>query len=330
MAEADKVEIPMTDINQITRAKNRVISDIQEFYRGYLAITETIHDMKVMHEGEARSQLDALKGSELTLSHHLDKIKEQEDEIRDLRKSKNEYEVMIRDLQDKLHEKQNADAEEVEQSNKFSMMRLQAKEITEKDREIERLNRLLLLHKNKNKKQESTPPLDGGWSPTRSQTPRQEENVEDVEDVEIAEGDTNDETHVIDNVLSSVSESVLRLERVVSTDTEEPVEEAEVEPVEETVEVAEEEEEVAEEEVAEEEVAEEEVEEEEEEEEVAEEEEVEEITYEEITYRKKKYLYDPNDATQKIYECTDGSQAGKVVGTWGTTKSGRKKPLLDK
>ena len=103
MAEADKVEIPMTDINQITRAKNRVISDIQEFYRGYLAITETIHDMKVMHEGEARSQLDALKGSELTLSHHLDKIKEQEDEIRDLRKSKNEYEIMIRDLQDKRH-----------------------------------------------------------------------------------------------------------------------------------------------------------------------------------------------------------------------------------
>ena len=40
MVEADKVEIPMTDINQITRAKNRVISDIQEFYRGYLTMAE--------------------------------------------------------------------------------------------------------------------------------------------------------------------------------------------------------------------------------------------------------------------------------------------------
>ena len=300
MSEEPKVEMPITNINDITRSKNKMIHVLQEFYRGYLDMTETLEDMKVTHQTETRSQLDALKGSEITLNQHLEKIRTQEDEIRELRKSKHEYETMIRDLQDKLHEKQNAEAEEATQSNKFSMMRLQAKEITEKDREIERLNRLLLLYKNK-KQEPPKAPLDGGWSPTRSKTPRQSVDSETVDD------SVQNESHVIDNVLSSVSDAVLKLEKAVENEevADEEVaadEEVSVETTEET--------EVEDEEVA--------------------VEEAEPILYEELLYRKKKYLYDPKDDTNVLYEWLEGSKPGKIVGTWGTTKSGRKKPLLDK
>lgn len=312
MSEEPKVEMPITNINDITRSKNKMIHVLQEFYRGYLDMAETLEDMKITHQTETRSQLDALKGSETTLNQHLEKIRTQEDEIRELRKSKHEYETMIRDLQDKLHEKQNAEAEEATQSNKFSMMRLQAKEITEKDREIERLNRLLLLYKNK-KKEPAEAPLDGGWSPTRSKTPRQSVDSETVDE------SVQNEPHVIDNVLSSVSDAILKLEKAV--ENEEVVDE----------EVVADEEVVEDEEVVDEEVA---VEEEVEDEEVADEEvavvETEPILYEELTYRKKKYLYDPKDDTNVLYEWLEGSKAGKIVGTWGTTKSGRKKALLDK
>ena len=327
MSEELKVEMPLTDMNQITRSKNKVLSDVQTFYRGYLEMAEMLQDMKIMHQSETRSQIDALKGSETTLNQHLETIRTQEEEIRSLRKSKHEYETMIRDLQDKLHEKQSAEAEETEQSNKFSMMRLQAKEITEKDREIERLNRLLLLHKNK-KQGPAKAPLDGGWSPTKSKTPRQAEEVEAAE--EASSNDTNDK-NVIDHVLSSVSDSVLKLEKATSEENldevaVESVEAAAEEATEEEVAEATEEAETEEAEAVEVDAAEEATEEVEAVEEATEDD----IQYEEITYRKKKYLYDPKDDTNQLYEWLEGSKAGKIVGTWGTTKSGRKKPLLTK
>jgi len=72
---------------------------------------------------------------------------EKDNEIRSLKKTSHEYEIMINDLQSKFEIAE----EDEKEDNKFDMLRIQAKEISEKGREIDRLNGLLNHHKNKEK-----------------------------------------------------------------------------------------------------------------------------------------------------------------------------------
>ena len=264
------------------------------------------------------SQLDVIKGSETQIQTHMAQIQKQESEIRDLKKQKHEYEEMIRNLQDKLHDTQTKAQEEECSKTRFDMMKQQAKEITEKDREIERLNRLVLLLKKKNetqkKSQESSKQLDGGWSPTASKTPRQEED---------------ENPDVIDAVLSSVSDSVLKLEQEVSQ--EEVVHmEPEPSPSPDEKDVSDEvtEPEVTEPEVTEPEVTETEV----TETEVTEPEFVEEPSeeLEVLSYRKKKYIIVTGDTDNNLYAWLEGDKKGELLGKWGTTGSGKRKPMLPK
>ena len=82
-------------------------------------------------------------------AYGLAKIQELEETLSLKNKTLSEYEAMIRGLEDKLKEKLETESAEQESSNKFNMLRIQAKEITEKDREIERLNKLVNLLRDK-------------------------------------------------------------------------------------------------------------------------------------------------------------------------------------
>jgi len=74
--------------------------------------------------------------------------REKEEQIRVFRKTIHDYELLINDLQSKFEIAE----EDQKEENKFDMLRIQAKEISEKGREIDRLNGLLNHLKNKDKK----------------------------------------------------------------------------------------------------------------------------------------------------------------------------------
>ena len=292
------------DLEKMSETKNIMIQHLQELYDGYVSLQENLHTQSKDFQTESLSQLDAIKGSETQIQTHMAQIQKQESEIRDLKKQKHEYEELIRNLQDKLHDTQTKAQEEECSKTRFDMMKQQAKEITEKDREIERLNRLVLLLKKKNEtqkaSQETSKQLDGGWSPTASKTPRQEE-------------DNNPD--VIDTVLSSVSDSVLKLEQEVEQEEVVHIEpEPSPSPSPDEKDVSDE---VAEPEVTEPEVTEEVVEEPSEELEV-------------LSYRKKKYIIVTGDTDNNLYAWLEGDKKGELLGKWGTTGSGKRKPMLPK
>ena len=84
-----------------------------------------------------------------TISNNLRSLelsnREKDDRIKSLEKANHEYESIIRDLQDKIELVE----EEESENNKFDMLRIQAKEISEKSREIDRLNGLIEHYKKK-------------------------------------------------------------------------------------------------------------------------------------------------------------------------------------
>ena len=305
------------DLEKMSETKNTMIQHLQELYDGYVSLQENLYTQSQSFQTESLSQLDVIKGSETQIQTHMEHIQKQESEIRELKKQKHEYEEMIRNLQDKLHDTQTKAQEEESSKTRFDMMKLQAKEITEKDREIDRLNRLVLLLKKKNetkkKSQETSKQLDGGWSPTASKTPRQDE-------------DNNPD--VIDTVLSSVSDSVLKLEQEDQEDKQEEVVTMEPEPSpspdEKDVTGTSESEQAMEETPAEPEVAETEV----AETGVTETEEV--VELEVLTYRKKKYIIVKGDKDNNLYAWLEGDNKGELLGKWGTTNSGKRKPMLPK
>jgi len=226
-------------------------------------------------------------------AYGLAKIQELEETLSLKNRTLSEYEEMIRGLEDKLKEKLETESAEQESSDKFNMLRIQAKEITEKDREIERLNKLVNLLRDKQKAHKDTPrpthDVSGGWSPTRKNAPFQKqvvpaEPVEDTKDVE-------EQSEVIEAIVSQVSEEI--------SDTEEPV----------LVEKPGEE------------VTEEVVKEEEKEEEQEEAKEVAEI----FVYRKKEYYTIKGDPDKVVYRVLEGDLKGERLGTWYENTSGKRK-----
>lgn len=224
-------------------------------------------------------------------AYGLAKIQELEETLSLKNRTLSEYEEMIRGLEDKLKEKLETESAEQESSNKFNMLRIQAKEITEKDREIERLNKLVNLLRDKKKAHKDTPrpthDVSGGWSPTRKNAPYQEpevpaEPVEDTQDVE-------EQSEVIEAIVSQVSEEI--------TDTEEPVlvEKPGEEVTEEVVKEPEEEPEEAK--------------------------EVAEI----FVYRKKEYYTIKGDPDKVVYRVLEGDLKGERLGTWYENTNGKRK-----
>ena len=108
----------------ICSKKNQINDLLQDIFCEYNRMNET----KI--QSKCESDLEKSETNKIKINQEL------EDEIRALKRQICEYESMINDLQKKL---EIADEEEQE-NNKFDMLRIQGKEITMKDREIDRLN----------------------------------------------------------------------------------------------------------------------------------------------------------------------------------------------
>ena len=124
----------------ICKAQNKINDLLQDIFNEYNRMNETKIQSKCEIDLEMRTMISTIRSlEEVTV--------EKEGEIRALKKTVHEYEVIINDLQEKLV----VANEEEKETNKFDMLRMQSKELVLKDREIDRLNGLLNHFKNKSK-----------------------------------------------------------------------------------------------------------------------------------------------------------------------------------
>ena len=119
--------------------KNQINNLLQDIFTEYNRMNETKIQSKCENDLELRNMIDTIRDLEKSETNKMKQNELYENEIRSLKKQIHEYEEMINSLQAKL---EIADEEEQE-NNKFDMLRIQSKEITLKDREIDRLNRTI-------------------------------------------------------------------------------------------------------------------------------------------------------------------------------------------
>jgi len=125
----------------ICEKKNQIQDLLNDIFNEYNRMNETKIQSKCESNLEMRTMISTIRSLE-------ESNVEKDNEVRSLKKTVHEYEVMINDLQSKFEIVE----EDEKENNKFDMLRIQAKEISEKSREIDRLNGLLNNNKNKDKK----------------------------------------------------------------------------------------------------------------------------------------------------------------------------------
>ena len=276
---------------------------------------------------ELRRLNDIIREQERNNNEHVNKYNELESENQKLKKQLFENNQLLNDIQCKYEDLQ----KEKEEEDKFTMVQKLSDELLHKDREIERLNRLIVSLKltkkgNKSVKREST----------------KIENVINIVEEKINK-EINEETNEVnpnfiydkddtDKLITKTekekkgkkqkkAQKVEKVEKEVIEKPEEVIEKPEevIEKSEEVIEKPETEEvEVGKGEVKEEEVK---------EETDKEDKEDEEDTIINFTYKNQKYCYYENDKQFNAYSLEEDGTVGELIGTWGQTKTGRKKLL---
>ena len=120
----------------ICEKKHQIQGFLNDIYTEYNRMNESKIQSKCESDLEMRTMITNIRSLEKT---HLDK----DNRIKLLEKTIYDYEKIIENLNSKLEIKEEYEKE----SDRHDMLRIQAKEITEKSREIDRLNNLLEFHK---------------------------------------------------------------------------------------------------------------------------------------------------------------------------------------
>ena len=279
------------DTETINDKKNQIYGLLEDFFDEYNRIDSTRIQSRCENDLELRRLSDIIASQENEAKQRMKRIQELEQEVQSKIKQNHEYETMINSLQEKLSV---ADEEKVEE-NKFNMVIIQANEMSQKDREIERLNKVIQGLKDKDKEKNE-----------QEQVPEQEPVQEQIE-----ESSTIDE--VMDAVETKLESSVDDTEEVVEEQPEvskddSPVSEKENEEtventVEDTVESGAEEES---------------------------EEEVDRGALMIFSYRRKDYFMYQLDNPQKLYEKLEDGKIGKEVGERIKNEKGKIKTFMYK
>ena len=148
--------------------KNQINNLLQDIFSEYNRMNETKIQSKCENDLELRNMIDTIRDLEKSEIEKMKQNEIYENEIRSLKKQIHEYEEMINSLQSKLE----IASEEEQENNKFDMLRIQAKEITMKDREIDRLNGLI-----KNLKKKEVKPSDKIDSVIKQVTQKEESSI---------------------------------------------------------------------------------------------------------------------------------------------------------
>ena len=129
------------DTINLCEKKNKIQDLLQDVFNEYNRMNEVRIQNNCEKDLEMRGMSDTIRSLETS-------EKEKIDEIRNIKKVICDYEVIINDLNSKFESLE----EDKKEENRFDMIRIQANEICEKDREIERLNGLLRHYKKKDNK----------------------------------------------------------------------------------------------------------------------------------------------------------------------------------
>ena len=120
---------------------------LQDYYEEYNRMNEARIQQKCENDLELRTLMNTVRDNEKKERDNLTKIIELEKEVSSKNKVIHDYEVMIRNLEDKVNDIQNEKKEE----GRFDMLRVQADDILNKEQEIERLERLIQKMKDNGK-----------------------------------------------------------------------------------------------------------------------------------------------------------------------------------
>ncbi len=283
--------------------KHQVNTLLQGIFAEYNRIEDNRIQSKCENDLELKRLSERIRSLESAETSSINLTNDLETQIKTLKKQIHEYETIINSLQDKL----NLAEEEDMENNKFDMLRIQSKELTLKDREIERLNRLIKNLKQKNETSSSNK-IDNVFNNIINKN--DPNNIVDIKDKK-----ESDENNKVEQIETHQEISVVEYNTVTE---EEPVEEETVE--EETVE----DDPFDDDPVEEEHVDEEHVEEDPVEEEPVEEDKGELLT---LTYRKTKYFIYDKESPQNVYEYLGDNKIGKVMGIreMSTTTKGKPK-----
>ena len=127
----------------IIENKNKLISLVQDIVNEYNIMSELKIQKNCESSLEHRRLNDLIRDQEKNTQEQQELIENFENENKKLKKQLHEYETMIRDLEDKIVSL----SEIKEEGNKFGIIKTQADDIFNKDREIERLNRMIVKMK---------------------------------------------------------------------------------------------------------------------------------------------------------------------------------------
>ena len=167
--------------------KNQIQDLLNEIYNEYNRMNETKIQSKCETDLEMRTMISNIRSLENSSI-------EKDNRIKTLEKTVFDYEKIIEDLNSKLELKEECDRE----NNRHDMLRTLSKDISEKDREIKRLNDLVEFHKKKSNKENNKLTED-----------TQIDNLTEDTQVETSQNeDTNKEDNSvsnIDDIIDSVS-----------------------------------------------------------------------------------------------------------------------------
>ena len=127
----------------IIENKNKLISLVQDIVNEYNIMSELKIQKNCESSLEHRRLNDLIRDQEKNTQEQQKLIENFENENKKLKRQLHEYETMIRDLEDKIVSL----SEVKEEGNKFGIIKTQADDIFNKDREIERLNRVIVKMK---------------------------------------------------------------------------------------------------------------------------------------------------------------------------------------
>jgi len=160
-----------------------MMENLQEIFTEYNRMSESVLQGRMEDIREKKQMLQTIRSLHDGEEVHLSRISALETELLEVQKTNHEFSELITRLEDTVAETQSEQVQE----NKFDMLRMQAKELTDKDREIERLNKLILHLKTQAQLKRSQSQDIIGFSPTHSEGPKEAVKPPSVLDLVMSE-----------------------------------------------------------------------------------------------------------------------------------------------
>ena len=181
--------------------KNQIQDLLNDIFSEYNRMNESKIQSKCETDLEMRTMISNIRSLENSSI-------EKDNRIKTLEKTLCDYEKIIEDLNSKLEIKEECDRE----NNRHDMLRTLSKDISEKDREINRLNDLVEFHKKKSKKENNKLTEDIQTDKLTEDTQVETSQNEDTNKEDNSDSNIDD---IIDSVSNKEDKNDVKLKEVV-------------------------------------------------------------------------------------------------------------------